>query len=84
MKKLVLAAAATALVAGLTAVKAAEPGEEQYFHERGNLDASAQRGWHPGMDGWGQGYRYGSGYAYRNTPAPLGFAPVFGPGDYDD
>lgn len=85
MKKTILASvAATALIVGLGAAKAAEPGEEQYFHERGNIDVSAQRGWSPGPYGWGDAQRYGSGYGYSS--APLGFAPIFGPGqgDFDD
>lgn len=86
MKKLILAsAAATALIAGIGAANAAEPGEEQYFAQRGNFDASVQQNVNPGPNGWGPYHNYGQGYG--QSSAPLGFAPfgpVFGPADYED
>lgn len=82
MKKIILASvAATALVASLGPVKAEEPGEAAYFHERGNLDAAlAQRGPSPDKSGW---HGYGYGRYSQQAPAPLGYAP-FGGYDYDD
>lgn len=77
MKKIILASvAATALVASLGAVKAEEPGEAAYFHERGNLDAAlAQRGPGPDKSGW---QVYGYGQYRQQAPAPLGYAPFDG------
>jgi hypothetical protein len=90
MRKIILASvAAGALAAGIVAASAAEPGEEQYFAQRGNFDASVQQNANPGVNGWNQGYGYGSGYSYQSSPmgyAPMG--PVYGPaddyGDYED
>lgn len=85
MKNIILASlTATALVAGLGAAGAAEPGEEQYFAQRGNFDAAAQQRVDPGLDGWNQAQNYG----YSRYQGPLGFvpglAPIFEPDDYDD
>jgi hypothetical protein len=85
MKKTILASvAATALIAGIGAASAAEPGEEAYFHERGNLDAAiAQRG--PAPDASGLPH-YGYDRTYQNQQGPLGYGPYgqFGPfGGYD-
>jgi hypothetical protein len=81
MKKIVLASvAATALIAGLGAAKAAEPGEEQYFHDRGNINAAQAQPWAgPGDNGWG----YDQGYGSYNRGGLLGFAPFEAPGEYD-
>ncbi len=85
MKKIIIASvAATALIAGLSVAKAAEPGEEQYFYERGNINAAQLRGPAPDLNGW---QIYG-GPAYGETgfgqaQAPLGYAPGYDSG-YDD
>jgi len=76
MKKTILASvAATALFAGIS-VAGAEPGEDAYFHERGNINAAQMRGPAPDLNGWPQ-YGYQPGPAYQQ--GPLGYAP-----DFDD
>lgn len=75
MKKTILASvAATALVAGIGTATAAEPGEEAYFHQRGNFNAALMKGPAPGLNGWPQ-YGYQPGPAYQQ--GPLGYAPEF-------
>jgi hypothetical protein len=83
MRKILIAStAAAALAVGLGAASAAEPGEEAYFHERGNLNAAlAERGPAPSTDGM---YQYGYQQPARGyAPGPLGFAP-FDDDEYDD
>lgn len=46
--------AATALVTGIAAASAAEPGEDAYFQERGNFNAALMRGPAPDLNGWPQ------------------------------
>lgn len=84
MKKIVLAsAAAAALVAGISAASAADPGAAKYFHERGNFDAAMeQRGPAPDLAGWPAQYGYGpSSYGYGQRA--MGYAPDYGY-DYDE
>ncbi len=80
MRKLILATTAAATLAlGVGAAGAAEPGTDQYFHERGNFDASLmQRGPAPDLSGWPAqsqqgpvGYGYQAEYGY----GPMGYAP---------
>ena len=76
MKKIAIASVAV-LALGIGAASAAEPGEDAYFHERGNINAAEMRGPAPSLDG-AQHYGYApQGYAQ----GPLGYAPAT---DYDD
>jgi hypothetical protein len=81
MKKILIAsAAAAALAVGIGVASAAEPNEDAYFHERGNLNASlAERGPAPDANGWSP--QYGPAYGYQQ--GALGYAPSFDD-DYDD
>lgn len=80
MKNFAIASITAATLAiGLGAATAAEPGEDAYFHERGNLDASlAQRGPSPDQNGWPQ---YGYGRDYQRSS--LGYAPAY-EDDFED
>ena len=83
MKKIVLAsAAAAALIAGVSAAAAGDPGAAKYFHERGNFDASMQqRGPAPDLAGWPAEYGYAPApYGYGQA---MGYAPDYGY-DYDE
>jgi hypothetical protein len=81
MKKIIIAsAAAAALAAGIGASSAAEPGEDAYFHERGNLNAAlAERG--PAPDA--NGLYYGNQPVAYYQQGPLGYAPEYD-SEYDD
>lgn len=86
MKKIVLASvAATALIAGLSAVKAEEPGEHQLLSQRGSLQGNQIGSSSYGSAPWTSS-EFGPSAGqqqYGERSGVLGFAP-FGPfGGYE-
>ncbi len=75
MKKIVLASvAATALVAGIGAAHAEEPGEQQLLEQRGSL-----QGDQIGSASYGSAPYASSEFFVGQRQGPLGYAPDAGP-----
>jgi hypothetical protein len=90
MRKMVLASVAvTALIAGLSPLKAEEPGEQQLLSQRGTLQGDQR-----GSSSYGSAPWLSSEFNESDRYGPLGYAPVArpaiggiftGPGyDYED
>jgi hypothetical protein len=76
MKKLILASvAATALVAGIGAASAEEPGEDQLLSQRGTLQGDQM-----GSSSYGSAPYASSEFFVGERYGALGYAPNAGPG----